>query len=37
MLRSDSKIVSDKTVSRINVNIISQAVHHIVFNYVVIT
>ena len=37
MLRSESKIVSDKNAARINVNIITQAGHHIVFDYVVIT
>ena len=37
ILRSESKIVSDKNAARIHINIITQAGHHIVFNYVVIT
>ena len=37
ILHSESKIVSDKNAARIHVNIIAQAGHHIVFNYVVIT
>ena len=37
MLRSEWKIVSDKNAARIHVNIITQAGHHIVFYYVVIT
>ena len=36
ILRSESKIVSDKNAAPIHVNIITQADHHIVFNYVVI-
>ena len=37
ILHSKSKIVWDKNAARIHVNIITQAGHHIVFNYFVIT
>ena len=37
MFRSESKIVSDKNAARIHVNIITQAGHYIVFDYVVST
>ena len=37
ILHSESKIVSDKNAARSHINIITQAGHHIVFNYVVIT
>ena len=37
ILHSESKIVSDKNAALIHVNIITQAGHHIVFYYVVIT
>ena len=37
ILRSESKIVSDKNAARIHVNIITQAGHHIVFDYLNIT
>ena len=37
ILRGESKILSDKNAARIHVNIITQAGHQIVFNYVFIT
>ena len=37
ILHSESKILSDKNAARIHVNIITQAGHHIVFDYVAIT
>ena len=36
-LRSESKIVSDTNAARIHVNIITQAGHQIIFDYVGIT